>query len=284
MKPLLLIALFVACAAGCQKKNGEKNAPRSIYDQPIFNSSCYLSALDEEVFKNFKRHPYLNLLFENRSFEEGEKSLYSILENAPALVEKFELFRSNDRLGNPRVYDYGSFGFFSPETLRYAEFVTHVQKKFHDISMLHVIQIGAGYGGLCKILHDVAHFKSYTIVDLPEHLALAKKYLKEQGIETVYFLTPEELPKDSHFDFVLSDFSFSEFDKAHQTLFLDRLIQPSHYGYLLCHAFPKHFGVVPFQPDELKTQLKKRGHEAEIEIKEPLGERATYIINWLKEE
>jgi hypothetical protein len=254
---LACILLFVCC----QKKQ-VKHTPRCIYDQPEFAKMCLEAAHQEEKFADFKRHPFFNLLWENLTAEEGQRWLEKVPD---ALLEKL---RECDGVGSPQVYEYEG-GVFSPWTLRLAAIAGDIQSKVGDLSGLHVVQIGAGYGGLCGILHHCANLGSYTLVDLPEQLALAQKYLERLDVKNVTYLTPDELTQKQTFDLVISDMSFSEFNRSYQELFFKKILSNVQSGFLLGHFFPKHFGVVAMTADELKERF------GNVEIQ---GE--DYLIYW----
>lgn len=262
---------------GCQKKE-EKTFPRCIYDQSVFAAASLSAVQDNEQFARFKKNPFFNLLWENLSREEGEKWLDVIESQHSFLMEKFDKFRESDQVGSPRVFFFGGAGEFSPSTLRLVAIAGGMQSKIGSWMGKRVVQIGSGYGGLCKILADISDFESYTLVDLPEQLALAKKYLESFGMENVTFLTPDQLPKRAAYDLVISDMSFSEFNRSYQELFFDRVLSCSHSGFILGRVFPKHYGVVPLNLLELKRRFEKKGNFSLWEMQEPSIENENYLI------
>ncbi len=259
---------------GCQKKEA-KVSLRCIYDQNVFAEAAVAASKDDVHFATFKTHPFLNLLFENLSKEEGEMWLQQIEEKYPSLKEKWAQFAKSDQVGSPRVFSFGEAGEFSPSTLRNIATAGQLQSKVGSWSGMHVVQIGAGYGGLCKIVQDVSGCASYTIVDLPEQLALAKKYLGAFGLNQVIYLTPEQLPKGASYDLALSDMHFSEFSCAYQELFIERIFNRAKAGFVLGRIFPKHYGVSALTLDEIKGRL---GKLAACEINEPTIENENYFI------
>jgi hypothetical protein len=265
--------------ASCQKKE-EKSLPRCIYDQTVFAEACLKAIHDEAQFAHFKRDPFFNLLWENSTCEEGQNYLQKIKQHYPFLLEKLEKFREVDSIGSPRTYSFEGVGLISPSTLRLASIAGDLQLKLGDLSHLRVVQIGAGYGGLCKILHDLFDLKTYVIVDLKEPLELAKKCLKSLALENVIFLTPEELSKDANYDLVISDLNFSEFNRSYQQLFFDRIFTRCRSGYLLGRVFPKHFGVIAWSADELKNRLEKFAKFSEWQMQEATIEKPDYFMYW----
>jgi hypothetical protein len=279
------VNLVVSCiicilffSSGCQRKS-QKTALRCIYDQPGFAQACLRALADDAAFNSFKREPFYALLYQGHSYEEGLDFLRDIEKNYLEMLPYLDRLRTSDRIGNPQTYAYGEYGDFSPSTLYYARTVGAIWQRLGDLSHRDIVQIGAGYGALCKMLHDLFPCKSYTIVDLPEHLALARKVLEKEGISFVRFSTPEELSADEKFDVVISESQFSEFSKPLQKLFIEKVLLRTQAGYLFCHLFPKHFGVEPFSPDALRSLLdQKISHPIVMSSVE--GERAHYCISW----
>lgn len=277
LKFLGYIVLSCWLIGGCQKKE-VKNPPRCIYDQAVFAEALLSAVKDDAEFARFKQNPFFNLLWENLSEEEGEKWLQVIEGQYPFMKEKFELFRASDGVGSARVFAFGESGVFSPSTLRFAAIAGELQSRLGSWEGMDVVQIGAGYGGLCKILCDISEFASYTLVDLPEQLALAKKYLERFDVKNVDFLTPDQLPKNASYDLVVSDMSFSEFNRSFQELFFDRILSRSCSGFLMGRIFPKHYGIIALNLDELKARFEKKGKLSTWEMQEPTLERENYLI------
>lgn len=266
--------------SGCQKNCAKKGpAMRCIYDQSVFADVCARVLSDESYFQSFKSDPFYSLLYQGFSYEDGWACLQTIEKDYPSLIAQFEQFRTSDCIGGPKIYDYGNYGMFSAMTLHDIQIAGMIQKKIGHCSR--VIQIGAGYGGLCKILHDLSLFETYAIVDLPEHLSLARAVLERQGISNVQFISLDELEKNGQYDLVVSDWSFSEFSRPLQKMFADRILLRARAGLILGHTFPKHFGVDAFSPTEIKAYLKKK-KDIPFEMYQTSGERADYYLIWNK--
>lgn len=283
MKNLKYI-VFLLVLVACQSKKDNQNSHRCLYDQPVF-AKCVEEILKNEAeFTHFKRNPILNILWENLSEEEGKNSLNQIRTKAPFLLEKLDKMRENDGVGSPRVYSYEGIGKFSPTTLRNGAIAADLFFRLNGAPGQRLIQIGAGYGGLCKIISHICNWESYTIVDLPEQLNLAKKYLELFGVNQVIYMTPDELQEDASYDCALSDGAFSEFNRSYQMLFFDRIFSRAHAGYLLGHVFSKHFGVIPLNVFELKNCFEKSGKFSNWEFEEPTIEKENYLIFWKNKE
>lgn len=261
----------------------QKPSLRCIYDQPAFAECFAAAAGDEEQFAVFRRNPFFNLLWENISEEEGEMWAKKISTQFPHLLEKLGQIRENDRIGAPKTWEYAEIGELSPSTLRFAAIAGELGKRCGNTEGFHIVQIGAGYGGLCRMMHAVSGFETWTLVDLPEQLALARKYLGAYGIDRVMYLTPEELPPGAHYDLVISDMDFSRFNRSCQELFLDRILSQSHFGFLLGHIFPKHYGVVPLSVEELVARFDKKKEFSTWEAQLPSAGNENYSLFWERE-
>jgi putative sugar O-methyltransferase len=282
MRVIYLGVLFCCFViAGC-KKNGINHSQRCIYDHDVFAEVLVKAVQDEQQFFQFKRDPFFNLIWENHSYEEGKAWLKQIDQEYAFLKIQFERFRNIDQIGSPRVYPFGDAGVFSPSTLRLIAIAGQLRARLDSFAPLHIIQIGAGCGSLCKILDDVFGFKSYTLVDLPEQLALAKKCLEKLGVKHVQFCPLEQLPKEAVYDLVISDMSFSEFDQTYQELFFERIFRHSIFGYILGHEFPKHYGVCAMSVDRIKERFEKLENFKQWELQGPSNNR-DYFIYWEQE-
>ena len=87
----------------------------------------------------------------------------------------------------------------------------------------------------------------------------------------------------SVYDIVISDMSFSEFNRPYQELLLDRAIACSNSGFIVGHEFPKQFGVVSLNFDQLKERFDRIGNFAYIEMQKPSEDREDYFFCWKKQ-
>jgi hypothetical protein len=110
---------------------------------------------------------------------------------------------ANDRIGAPRRHAI-SGGRWSTGSLRFLQ----VADEIGDAPA--VLEIGGGYGGQRVLCADIS---DYTILDLPESLAVARAYLACHGLET-RFVEPDRLDTITVAPgtFCLSDYALSECD------------------------------------------------------------------------
>jgi len=106
---------------------------------------------------------------------------------------KSNSFKINDNLqdgtiGNP--YWFNPYPNFSPLSIQHLYHIYIIQKYFKilikkDIS--HIIEIGGGYGNLCRIIKTLGYDKLYSIMDFPIMLNIQKNYLTAHKIDNIEF-------------------------------------------------------------------------------------------------
>jgi hypothetical protein len=58
-----------------------------------------------------------------------------------------------------------------------------VTKAFGKIDGWNIVEFGGGYGNACKVFQELANIDSYTLVDTPQMLRLAQRFLDEYKVE-----------------------------------------------------------------------------------------------------
>jgi len=236
---------------------------------------CQKAATHSAIFANFRSQP----IFE-ASKETGQQYLDFIVKNYPELLSHLELLRTSDTIGGPAIYKYGEWGSFSPMTLRYIKIAGDLLRQFGDLSQLHIVEVGAGYGGMCKVLADVAGFASYTIVDIPQCTAIAKKYLSSLGVQNVTFLDDAELTSPQTFDLLISNYSFSEMSVRDQYRTLVCLIENAPRGYMLLNSLAPAAGSPCMQMNTLISLLLQMGKVGTVESEKPLIHPSHLLLTW----
>ncbi|HSX12770.1 MAG TPA: class I SAM-dependent methyltransferase, partial [Rhabdochlamydiaceae bacterium] len=136
-------------------------------------------------------------------------------------------------------------------------------------------------GGQCKILSDLFVFSNYTLIDTPESLALAERYLSQLNVPHVHFAKADEVENQSC-DLVISHYGFTQTDAQQQKDYLRKILSKADRGYLICNFFPKTFGISALSKENLLKQLSKAGISYEILPEEPLTGQNHFIIMWSK--
>jgi hypothetical protein len=250
---------------------------KGIVSYPHF---CQLAADNEEVFNDFKRNPIYQKILEHVPYDLGLLYLNIIVNEYPELLIHFDRFRQNDLLGNPLTFDYENVGYFSPTTLRYIKIAGDLKKKFGDLSKMHIVEIGGGYGGQCKILAELGGFASYTIIDLPECNALSKKYLDRLGVQNVSFINNDRLSEALTYDLVISNFAFSEIDLTEQKKYIKYVITSTPNGYMTMNFISHHFNLQSLSVEELVGMLLQGGRKGKVEAEQPSTHPDNLLLTW----
>lgn len=241
---------------------------------------CQLAAVNDEVFKDFKWNPVYRQIVESVSYENGLLYLDIIRQEYPESLVHFDDFRQNDILGSPITYNYGDIGYFSPTTLRYIKCACDLKKQFGDLSKMHIVEIGGGYGGQCKIIAELAGFASYTIIDLAESNALAKKYLDNLDVQNVSFIDNDHLSEAHSYDLVISNFSFSEMDIPEQKKYIEHVIKQTPNGYMTMNFISNSFLLQSHSIEELVRMLYNNGRRGKVEAEKPTTHPDNLLVTW----
>ena len=240
--------------------------------------NCYLEFCNKasneiDIFKNFKRNKIYNSILEHCSQKQGLEYLkYIIKQNLSFkgikkllfLYTYLEFFKENDKFGNPKIYKYPFLGYISPSTIRYINVLMELEKDFGSLNDLKICEIGGGYGGQYKIIDSFFRIKRYTIIDLKPVLRLTEKYLSNYTLNSkIDLLSPDQLTKSSY-DLVISNYAFSELNRATQDQYIDKVISSTKRGYFIYNNIT---------PDYYKTynvhQFSKFFTESIITLEKP---------------
>lgn len=224
------------------KKNIEKNpskineairASTSISDNQVYPDFCLQASQKYSVFKEFRNNPNYTGILEHVSYEHGNDYINEIVKDNSFLLSDFiEEFKKNDEWGNPLTFNYGGIGTISPTTLRYIKVLSDLIKYFVNIQNRTFIEIGVGYGGQCRILMYYLKCLQYNLVDLKPVLYLAQRYLDNYPLNgCIEYKTMHETKKQKY-DFIISNYAFTELNRCIQDIYLDKIILNSNSGYI----------------------------------------------------
>lgn len=195
---------------------------------------CRQAVEDERVFNTFKSNPDYTWVLEHVTPAQGKDYLDEIKKIRPELLDMMKVFASNDLIGNPALHYYEDINMFmSPTTLRYVKVLADLKRMGVSLYDMDIVEIGGGYGGQCKIIYDVCKPRSYTIIDLPDVLELATKYLKAHNISIT-----ARMPNDAReikYDVFISNYAFTEIDRKSQEFYIEHVINHCKLGYMTCN-------------------------------------------------
>ncbi|MBU1203293.1 hypothetical protein KKH39_04615 [Patescibacteria group bacterium] len=224
---------------------------------------------DNDSFKEFRNHPTVCRIVEGSPIRAGKWNLRRLRRN-----EVFHMmarkFSTSDIVGNPKnlicLKLRGNKINFNPTTLRYINNIFNLMDLFGvDIFAKQniIVEIGAGYGGECKIANDfsVEKFQEeirerWKIFDLESSLPLISKWLEQFGYKAS--LNPE-ICFSGNISLVISNAAFSEMSRDLQEKYFKELILPACSGYFVENfsIYSSPFGG--FSRGEFIDRLKKAG-------------------------
>ena len=256
----------------------------SISDDDEYPVVCYMASQNKHFFRRFRNNPVYNDILEHVTQKQGQEYLDIIFEDKKLKFSDsdWDNFYKNDLYGSPVSFPYkinGSVRNFSPTTLRYIKVLQDIITLFDQIQIKSVAEIGIGYAGECRLLTSYLQtIVSYSLFDLPEVLELSKRYLDQFGTDItgkIKFIDGTVINTDDTYDFVISNYAFSELVRSVQDSYLNKVILKSRAGYITWNSlsYDKLDGY------SLEELLAKIPGSSAIEEK-PLTKEKNCIIIW----
>lgn len=195
-----------------------------------YSQICTEAVEDEDVFEKFKKDPRYTAILEHVSYEQGKEYAEGILQY-DVDAELVDSFKDNDLIGGSTTFNYQQpFGRISPSTLRYIQNALDISYFYGEGELNRIVEIGGGYGGLCKTISCLCDFDEYHIYDIEPASKLQEKYLSKFGIKAVHHSVPEET-KD--IDLVISNYAYSELGENLQDLYYNNVIKNAKKVYMI---------------------------------------------------
>lgn len=250
-----------------------KTSISDIYD---YKQICKMAYENDEVFKTFKQDNNYNFVLEHTDQNVG-LGYINYIKNTKIDLSNLDKFKENDEQGSPIKYMYEQpFGLISATTLRYIKVLSEIEMIFGSLNGKKIVEIGVGYGGQSKMIMDYFNIAEYNYVDLPEVLNLTQKYLKKYNYENINFYGYENLP-DTEYDFIISNYAFTECNRDIQNIYLDKIINKSKMGYITGNYIGQYFNVDTMSKYEIQEKINKKSSFIE-EV--PLTHQNNYILIW----
>ncbi len=237
--------------------------PNAIVD---YVNSCKEFVADDLKFKNFKRDSRYKFMLEH--VDKGESDLFiSEMKNSNSLTEnQLKEFRENDLYGNSELQQYDFFGTMSPSTIRYIKNTLDIFDFVGNKNVKNIVEIGGGYGGLCKTMNVMFDYDSYTLIDLYEVNELSKKYIDQfpKLDKKVSQLPFDNFGEIENIDLVISNYAFSECSYNSQTKYYNDVILNSKYFYMVYNNFttgnmnPNMFIDLASEKFDIFTEIEDR--------------------------
>ncbi len=223
---------------------------------------CLLASKKKEVFDSFRSHGTYRAIVETvHHHHQGVQLLQQIKTNYPELMPKLPGICKDDLVGGPVQFNYPEVGFIAPTVLRYVKIAGDLIREFGDLSNFRIAEIGCGFGGQCKILHDICGFLNYVMIDLPECCELIKTYMSHFDVKNFEVIDCYNITKNIPCDLVISNWAFSEVCKEGQLHYMEKIINAAPNGYMQYVHSP---AVQPFTIHELAKMISGYGRNVKI--------------------
>lgn len=238
--------------------------------------ACKLAATDDSFFSRFKQDGRYRQILEHVSLDEATQYLKEISASNSEILKHLGKFKENDKYGSPDLYEFENLGKLSPTTVRYIKNTFDIVKQFDSSSIKNIVEIGGGYGGLCKTLSAVIDFENYILFDLEEANLLSKKYIsKFDSIkDKVQAFTLDELSEIDGIDLVISNYAFSEVSLDIQNNYYDNIIKKSQNIYMVFNQISN--SNMKFQ--HFIDKLTSDGFEVEYSCEHEESENCNKIV------
>ena len=130
-----------------------------------YSQICIEAVENDDVFNKFKKDPRYTAILEHVSIEQGKLYAEDILDY-DIDSDLISSFKENDIVGGSNIFNYGEpYGRISPSTLRYIQNALDISYFFGEGELNKIVEIGGGYGGLCKTINCLCDFGEYHIYD-----------------------------------------------------------------------------------------------------------------------
>ena len=196
-----------------------------------------------DFFRGFKSHPAYRHVLEHVSYEEGQQYLDEVEID---YKDKLDEIKENDALGTPVTCSYKGVGTISPTTVRYLKNTSDIVNKF-GTSFDSIVEIGGGYGGLCKVMSSFVEFENYLLIDLEECNMLSRKYLSNFDLPTMSYQAEEIVDVEDNFDLLVSNYALSECNRETQMMYIERFVKKSDKFYLMHNNFHADNGNMSYE-------------------------------------
>lgn len=253
----------------------------------IGSNGRYFSCIAEIIknkkeFSTFKTNPIYQVVLEHVNKQQGLKYVNFIKSSkfGKLILKNISVFKINDSIGGPKLFNYSEIGKISPTTLRYVATLVDIHNIFGRKYFHNILEVGVGYGGQFLCFDRFFKIKKYYLFDHYTVCDLIKKYLRCFKINTKYkILTIEKNFFISSVDIFISNHAFSELPKILQKEYLYKYIKKSKNGYMVMNSGKKNS---MFKNNHLSlTELKK--HIPKLKTKKYIiNIPGIYIIYWKK--
>lgn len=233
----IFVSLISNCIYMTVKKFGWEKCPDD--NAQLYIEKCKLFVANEGSFSNFRRDRDYGKILEGGEEIVGKIALKGIskLKGNTILLDNLNKFKENDIYGNPILREYKLTGAISPSTLRYINCFLEIKNITKDNRLKKIVEVGGGYGGLCKTMSVLIDFEEYVLIDLPPVIELCRKYLNhfESIKHKITYISCDDMKSIeaiADVDLFISDSAFAECDLETQTMYTNAVAKKSKFIYV----------------------------------------------------
>lgn len=246
----------------------------SLSDNDSYPAACARAARDSRLFACFRSEAAYTHILEHVGADLGAEYL-RLLAADRVIMEALDEFRRNDDYGGPQTVDYPGVGRFSPTTLRYIKVLKDLKTYFGSLDAMRICEIGVGYGGQCRVIHAVCQPAAYVLVDLPQALLLAQRYLSNFSLPHAPVACSMAQLAAADYGLVISNYAFTELTREIQDEYLSKVILRAQRGYITYNEItPPSYRS--YRAEELLAMIPGARRLPEA----PLTHPANCIIQW----
>lgn len=184
----------------------------------------------------FRRNKAIISVYDHVPLNIGEDYLVEIRNyfDTSKQILDWNKVKTLDSIGKPIRYYFKGVGLISPTMLRYAKTLLDFESIFDYSTFRNVCEIGVGFGGQSSLMIERWNLDSYTYYDLPEVLNLVENFLEISNPSSLEIAKFQDgrAPQLGNYDFVFSNYAFSELDRQTQIKYLESTILQSAHGYI----------------------------------------------------
>ena len=204
--------------------------------QMNYMNQCDAFVQSDEKFNNFKRDTHYQKILEGGDHIVGTHAI-DWLKNTGGyqyLLDNLKVIKENDIYGNPILSSYEDIKNISSGTLKYVACSLEIIRLLNQTKPKKILEVGGGYGGLCKTISNLIDFDEYIIADLPPVIDLAKKYLSkfDKLNGKLKFISSEDDMVVEGIDLFIADASLAELGKKAQEKYYNNFIKNSKFGFI----------------------------------------------------
>jgi hypothetical protein len=247
------------------------------FQTSVSDVESYLEVVDQalsdpKIFEKFRSNADYRFIVGGTNRKLSIKYL-DIVKQDNEVYKKLKLLYPDD-LGKPYKYYLKGFGRIAPDNIKYAKIVSDLTKFFGTMKDFRIGEIGIGYGGQALAINKLCSIASYNLIDLPQVVLLAKKFLSLNGVNhKIYNTTNEQMPMK--LDLLISNYAFSELHRDLQVFYLHNLIEFSLRGYMI-YNFISGDNLNSLSLAEIRQAIP----DAEIFGENPLTHKNNVLIVW----